>query len=258
MGTATAHSARGHAYLAYDAPAAFEAAAHDFLAAGAAAGERLLYVADAAPRGWDFEPEVALVSDRYPSATTIDAEATVTEFVALGRKAVAEGHTGLRVAADVTSLVRTPEQFEAYARYEHLIDTAMRDNPLTGLCGVDRGVVDDEVTGELAFLHPGTDAPFRLHGAPPAEASAAVGGEIDAVTRDRFTQALGRLDLRPVDGEIVVDGSELTFIDHNTLRDLDAWAGRRGIDTVLRTPFTAARRIAALLELESLRVETTP
>jgi hypothetical protein len=59
---------------------------------------------------------------------------------------------------------------------------------------------------------------------------------------------------RPVEGEIV---AELTFIDHGTLPDLDAWAGRRGAGTVLRTPFTPARRTAAPLELTSLRVETT-
>ncbi|GAA2478623.1 hypothetical protein [Winogradskya humida] len=49
----------------------------DFLTAGRAAGRRLIYVADRAPRGWDFEPELAMPAEQYPPEGITDpADAT--------------------------------------------------------------------------------------------------------------------------------------------------------------------------------------
>jgi len=244
-----------HVCLDYAGPAAFEAAAYDFLAAGRAAGEQVWLVAGWSPRDWDFEPVVVPVSDHYPEGAAIEPAAGVAAYARATERAIAEGYTGLRVAADATPLVRTPVQLDAFARYEIQVDRYMRDHPFTAMCGYDRARLPDGTVEQLACLHPVSGAPFRLIAAPPGRGDAALAGEVDETTRPLFLQALRRAELRPAGGELVLDAGELGFIDHNTLLHLDAHARELGATAVLRTRLSAAARLASLLELTALRVE---
>jgi anti-anti-sigma regulatory factor len=253
---ADARQPYGHACLAYDDPAQFETAAHDFLAAGLAAGEQVWYLASEAPRGWEFTPRLVMLGEQYPADSVIDPESGVAAYAQATEQALAEGCTGLRVAADVTTLLRTPAQVDAFARYEILIDRYIRTHPFAALCAFGRAGMGDEAVDQLVCVHPDSPAPFRLFAPRPGRGDAALAGEIDETTRPLFLQALDRAALRPGGDELVLDGQELAFIDHNSLLHLDAHARALGTTAVLRTPVRAAARLAGLLELTSLRVET--
>ncbi|GAA2478637.1 MEDS domain-containing protein [Winogradskya humida] len=246
----------GHGCVAFDDPAEFEVAARDFLAAGRAAGHRVRYVADRAPRGWDFEPELAHPATQYPPDGITDPAATVATWAAEVERALAGGHTGLSIAADTTWLVRDPLLRAGYARYEHLIDRYMRGHPLSGLCGFDRRILGDAVIAGLTCVHPDSDAPFRLYADSTGSSSAGLDGELDDSTREELKQALAHADLIPVNGEVVLQAAGLAFVDHRSLMQLDSWARRRGATAVLRTRRGTAARLAALLDLTALRVET--
>jgi anti-anti-sigma regulatory factor len=245
----------GHACLTYDDPARFQTVAHEFLAAGLAAGERVWYLAPEEPRGWDFTPEVVTLHDQYPADAVIDPDAGLAAYARATEQALADGFTGLRVAADVTPLLLTPAQVDAFARYEAQVDRYMRTHPFTALCAFDRTRMGDEAVEQLACLHPDSDAPFRLFAPHPGRGDAALAGEIDETTRPVFLQALERAALRPGRDELVLDGQDLAFIDHNSLLYLDAHARALGTTAVLRTALPSAVRLAGLLELTSLRVE---
>ncbi|GHG12437.1 MULTISPECIES: MEDS domain-containing protein [Amycolatopsis] len=126
--------ARDHVCRGYRRRGDFVAQAQEFLAEGLAAGERVLYVApgdEAALTGQLRADErcdeglergavqVASVDEAYPTGAVVDPAGQVDLYAAATSEALAAGFTGLRVAADATSLVRTPAQVDAFARYEH-------------------------------------------------------------------------------------------------------------------------------------------
>ena len=254
---------RDHVCWAYDDAAAFAERAHDFLAAGIAAGNQTWFVAET--------PVPALVeslhapafrfvalSSAYRTDQPADPAIRVTAFRHAAERAVAEGYRGLRVAADVTSLVRTPADLDAFARYEHLVDRYMTTAPVTGMCAFDRSQLGDRAIAELACLHPRTNTPevlFRLHAGAGATVLA---GELDPSNTDVFAGALERADPPVVAGEIVLDAAHLTFIDHRALFTLDDHASRRGAVAVLYTPLPAAGRLISLLDLSHVRVRPAP
>lgn len=243
----------GHVCLAFDRPAELESQARDFLAAGAAAGERTVFVAlDAPAAPLPFVP----LGATYRHGEVIDPVAQVAAYAAATAEALAAGHTGLRVVADATSLVRTPAQLEAFARYEYRIDRYMRDHPFSALCAYNRAELGDDVVAQLACMHTesAVAVPFRLHACPPAEGAAALTGELDLAGDDLLAAALRRADL-PRGGEVVLQARGLGFADHRSLVRLHEYARSRRTTVVLRGANGAIGRLAALLDLPLLRVE---
>ncbi len=264
-----------HTCWSFDDRAAFERHALDYLAAGLAAGERVWFVAPgaaedvtrrmagggasgdafgAALRGG--AAAVVSLAGAYATGAVVEPADQVAAYAAATEQAVADGFAGLRVAADATALVRTPAQLDAFARYEHLVDRYIRTRPFSAVCGYDRRELGDRAVTALACLHPETnaDVPFRLHACAPADGCAALAGELDAATHELLTAALGRADLRPVDGELVFEGHGLRFADHRSLLLLREHARRLGADAVLRTGLPVLARLAALIDLPGLRV----
>ena len=243
----------GHVCLAFDSRAGLESQARDFLAAGAAAGERTMFIAATAPAA--ALPFVPLAAT-YHDGEVVDPVAQVAAYAAATEAALAAGHTGLRVVADATPLVRTPAQLEAFARYEYRIDRYMRDHPFSALCAYDRAELGDDVIAQLACMHTESTAaaPFRLHACPPGEGNAALTGELDLSGDDLLTAALRRADL-PATGEVVLQARGLRFADHRSLIRLHDYARDRGTTVVLRGANRAVGRLAALLDLPLLRVE---
>jgi anti-anti-sigma regulatory factor len=179
--------------------------------------------------------------------------ATATEL------AVAAGFTGLRVAADATTLVRTPEQLDAFARYEHLIDRYMLTAPFSALCAYQRTQIGEESIAALACMHPGASpnaTPFWLHATAEGGCAAAIGGELDLATRDLLEPALRRADLQPHDGELVIDATRLAFIDHRSLLQLAEHASTTGHRLVLRTAHPGPSHLTKALGLTNIHVET--
>jgi anti-anti-sigma regulatory factor len=152
--------------------------------------------------------------------------------------------------------VQRPEQLEAFARYEHLVDRYMTVSPFSALCGYNRGDLGPDRVAQMACLHPVVNegaAPFRLHASD--RAAVALGGELDLSTVELFPLALERAQVRPTGGEIVVDAAGLTFVDHGNLVALDRYAQRSGATAVLRTRLHSAARIVEICRLTGVRVE---
>jgi anti-anti-sigma regulatory factor len=203
--------------------------------------------------------ETESVEHIYGAATSpVDGPATVEAYAAATRAALAAGFTGFRVAADVTALVRTPAQLDAFARYEHRADRLATAEPrFTALCGFNRAELGESAVSQLDCLHPQGCAnvtPFRVHAA--AAADVAVSGELDLATAGLFPQALDRtgvLDEGPE--EVVVDATGLRFIDHRNLIALVDLARAHHRTVVLRTCRPAPARLVAALGLDTVRVE---
>ena len=263
--------AHDHVCWRYDDVRQFRARARDFLAEGLEQGYRVCYVASGDAdtlvedlRGIDGieralragAAQVASLDATYPVGTVIEPEAQVRTYAAATEAAVADGFAGFRVAAEATPLVRTPRQLAAFTRYEHLVDRYMAANPFSALCAYATEEVDDSAFAQLACLHPNTNTQspgFRLHAT--GDHATALGGEVDLHTGDLFAWALRHVDLLPRDGELVLDATELTFLDHNSLLRLADLAADRGALLVLRASWPGLSHLVELLDLRGVRVE---
>ncbi|MDX3192580.1 MEDS domain-containing protein [Streptomyces sp. MN03-5084-2B] len=265
--------ARDHVCRGYRGPGAFVAHAQEFLAEGLAAGERVLYVApgdEAALTGQLRADErcdegldrgavhVASVDAAYPTGAVVDPASQVELYAAATSEALAAGFTGLRVAADATSLVRTPAQVDAFARYEHLVDHYMAGHPMSAMCGYDVAELGGEVVAQLACMHPHAvegGTPFHLHGHTRDGSAAALDGDLDLESRDLWPLALERAGLREERGTIAIDAAGLDFVDHRSLVALAGYAERHATTVVLRTKRSTPARLVELLDLPGVRVE---
>ncbi|MEV0716593.1 MEDS domain-containing protein [Asanoa sp. NPDC050611] len=230
----------------------FVGRARGFLAEGRAAGAAVRLVGDDLPDIDGVAPEP--VSDVYG---VVDPAATVAYWADALSSALAAGHTGLRVVGEVTPLVRSAAQVAAFAAYEHRIDRLMARNPLSGLCGYDRRVVDPGALSDLACLHEVHNLPdvsFRLH-AVVGSGDLAISGELDVTGTAALARVLDQVSPAVIDGELVVDAGSLDFVDHRSLLQLASYARGRGATAVLRTPMPAAARLVELLRVPGLRVE---
>jgi hypothetical protein len=260
-----------HLCWGYEDPVEFSRRVAEFLGDGLALGQRICLVAadvgvllDTARSvpGFDHAlstgaARVADLVELYGPDEVIDPAAQVEAYAAETELAVREGFTGFRVAAEATPLVRSPAQLGAFARYEHRVDRYMATQPLSAMCAYDRRVLGDATISQLASLHPNTSnelTPFRLYAG--GEAAATLDGELDIDSLELLSLALERADLGVEDGEIVLDGTGLSFVDHRNLSALAAFAGRLGATAVLRTSYALPARLIEILDLEGVRVES--
>lgn len=202
--------------------------------------------------------QVVSLDEMYRFDAVVDPARQVEAYAEATSQALAEGYTGLRVAAEVTPLVRTAAQLDAFARYEHLVDHYIADYPFSALCAYNRAELGDAAITQLACMHPAANSGatmFRLH--PGDRRTLTLGGEVDFTVEEAFTLALRRVHTgHPDTNTILIDASRLTFIDHRGLLALDAFGRERGARIRLigsRTGTTA--RVAELLGLSALRVE---
>jgi anti-anti-sigma regulatory factor len=265
--------ARQHVCLSYSGRPEFAARARRFLAEGLEDGMQVrLVLGDdraalldqvggfgAVRRG---AVQVQPLAGAYRAgAAVVEPSAQAAAYAEATDEAVAAGFSGLRVAADVTSLVGTREQLDAFARYEHLADRLTVDRPFSAMCGYDRSVLGEERVAQLACMHPlvepDTVTPVRVFAVPGA--AAGVAGEIDMAGRRLFLDALARAGVwAGGPGEVVLDARGLRFVDHQSLLQLAGQAERRAVTVVLRTRWPAAVRIVQLLGIAALRVEPAP
>jgi MEDS: MEthanogen/methylotroph, DcmR Sensory domain/STAS domain len=252
-----------HLCWAYDDPAAFRSRAREFLSEGLAQGLRVGYVAEGDGgelRDLGEAVRIESLEARYPAHTVIDPAGQAEAYATATEDALTDGFAGLRVVADVTRLVRSAEQLDAFARYEHLVDRYMAGRPFSALCAYDLKELGEDTIAQLAGLHPvaNTEASrFRLHApADPALGDLSLSGELDLLSRELFPLALDRAVPDAAGGEVVVDATGLEFMDHNHLLALDDLAHRRKTTIVLRTAASTPGRLARILDLRNVRVES--
>lgn len=253
----------GHGCWGYDDLGGdFLEAAVAFLEEGRELGQALMFVggpeSEAVVRS--TEPLASMVADGtlrvvpfdavYPDGRRLPHADQWATYAATTEQAMAAGATGLRVLAEVTSLVRS-HGWEGQALWETYADRRMADWSLSALCCFDRGMVAPDDLGRIACAHPVADrrladsVPFRLYGDGGA---IAITGEIDAFSSHTLRQLL-RVD-DPVDGDRILDLEGLTFIEHTGVRALHAYAEdvrAQGRSLTVRGGPRSLQRIAAVL-----------
>lgn len=246
----------------------FRSAAGRFLTDGLAEGLRVMYIADA-PGDHELDAVDGFASARASGAAqvldlrmygsgVVDPVAQVEAYAAATEQALADGYTGLRVAADATALVRTPDGRDAFARYEHLVDAYMTRHPFSAMCGYDLDDLGPAAVAELACMHPlarRSSTALRLHATDEPGIAAVLAGEVDVLGHAQLRGALNRVELADTDGEVAIDGRDLAFIDHRGLIQVVEHIRGQGATTVLHVgPRSMARPLAGLLRLPDLRV----
>jgi hypothetical protein len=156
----------GHVGWVFAGVPSFEGAVARFLAEGVPRRERLMFVADDPtvarwPRTLldDGRLVVASVAETYGGERLVDPVAQHRTFNECLADALADGFSGLRVAADNTSLITTPEQLRAWMRWEEVADRFIAENPVVWLCAFDRTRVDDDVLSTVTGVHRVTRLP---------------------------------------------------------------------------------------------------
>jgi hypothetical protein len=262
-----------HLCWAYDDPDVFRDSAVEFVLRAVADGYRVVYVADdefARAHLAGFEAIQAAVrrgavridsiEQQYPAGDVVDPERQVEVYAGATENALAAGYAGLRAVAEVTRLVGSPERLDAFARYESLVDRYMADRPFSALCAYNRSELGEDVIAQVACLHPKASSgatPFHLHAPRDVEAGElTLSGELDMVSREVFPLALDRADSRVTEAELVIDATELRFVDHNSMLALSELAEQREATVVLRTPGLMPARLAEILDLRNVRVES--
>lgn len=152
-----------HIGWVFAGPDEFAALARPFLAEGRDRGEKLICVTEdprspamtalagsAAPGAL----EMASIADVYGPAGIVNAARQRATFMAALAGARAQGYTGIRVAADNTSLVSDDKRLKGWIEWEIVADQFMAENPVTGLCALDRDKIDVNRLRHLATLHP--------------------------------------------------------------------------------------------------------
>lgn len=149
----------GHLGWVFTGRAEFEGRAGSFLAEGGARGERLIFIAD--------DPKASLwpkhlvdrgsllllsISELYGTERLV-ATAQRAAYEATVDDAISLGYTGVRVAADCTSLISGSERFEAWLRWEDEADRMVQERPINALCAFDRTRSDAASLRALANLH---------------------------------------------------------------------------------------------------------
>jgi len=217
-----------HVGWVFSGSSGFAALAGPFLAEGAALGERLMYVAaDPGPAAvagladmvGPYALQVASIAEVYGASGVIDAHSQRATFAGALADALAEGHSGIRVAADNTPLVTDEVRLAAWIRWEMVADRFMSENRVTGLCAFDREKVDVDRLRHLATLHPLSSAAspvpqFRLFA---DSGKLRVEGEIDSFAVSQLWLAL---DALPPKTGVLVDLAAATLRSRAVLAGL--------------------------------------
>ncbi len=208
-----------------------------FLQEGASKGEALMLVAedpDAAELGElvaAFDPmllQVSSIAEVYGPSGIADAGEQRATFMAASRTAVAEGYTGIRVAADNSPLVGTPERFDSWIRWELTADRFMSEHSVTGLCAFDRNRVTVDALRHLSTLHPLSS---RTEPVPQFllfadDDGVQIEGEVDSFAVDHLWMAL---DVLPPKTKVTVDMTRANLRGDRVRASLEALAAT-GVD----------------------------
>jgi anti-anti-sigma regulatory factor len=192
------------------------------------------------------------LSDLYELGKPVDAEAQLATYIAVADAAVADGYTGLRVAAQVTELVSEPHTREAHVRWESVADRYMSTRSLSALCGYRRTELPEPLLADLAAVHPASNVsptvvPFHLFA---DDGDLVLSGEVDAFSAEDLDRVL-ELACHPGD-RVTLDLGELGFIDQHGIEVLASHTHRlaSGGGCSVHHPPPVVERLCELLDLK--------
>lgn len=257
----------GHACWGFDDRQEFVDAALEFLTDGLRLGQRLAYVGSepVAEQRERLDPlgdvgglidrgglQLFELSDLYRVGEPVDTKAQLAAYLAATEAALADGYSGLRVAAQATDLVAEPQARDAHVHWESAADRVLSRRSLSALCGYERSALPPQLLADLAAVHPAANgcagpAPFHLFG---ENGGVVLAGEVDLFSSDTLDRALDFA----CDGSepVSLDLGELDFIDHRGLEVLAAHASRltdEGGCAIQHEPYVVSR-LCELLELQ--------
>jgi hypothetical protein len=96
---------------------------------------------------------IASVTEIYGPDRVVAATPQRETFATALAEALSAGYTGIRVAADNTSLIDTPERLQAWLAWEEVADRFIAENPVTGLCAFDRTRVGSPTLADVVTTH---------------------------------------------------------------------------------------------------------
>jgi hypothetical protein len=207
--------------------------------------------------------EVTPTEDYYvyqPGTDVIDAQASVVKYLAGVEQAVASGYAGFRAVSDVAPVARTPEQRDALARLEYLIDQHMAVRPFSALCGYnicELGAAAEELMCLHPFVSKGSTL-FRLYADPDADVDFALSGEVDDSADKLFDATLRRIWSLELGHTLRIDAHDLQFMSHRQVVRLEEWAREQGRKVVLWTDQHAISRLVEVLGLLHVRTAAEP
>lgn len=261
----------GHLGWGYRAKSDFLTGAAQYIADGLAQHQWIQYVGPASAEALRAELDTLPVDTSEVTVTPAtefygvdDLRDVVDPDTALDLRAdtldaaLAAGYSGVRIVADPSAVNARPEQRDAFARLEFLIDQRMADTPITALCAYDISRLGD-AAGELICLHPivSRQAPsFRVYAAQGA--AFALGGDVDPACAEAFATTLQRIWAVAGEQSVIVDISGVTFISHRELLTIDDLARRDERQVVMRGSSPIVSRLVPLLELTNVRLEGSP
>lgn len=147
--------------------AQFEGRATSFLAQGFDRRERLVYVADDPvasqwPKDLVDQGQLLICStaEIYGADRIVDAEGQRRRCTFMLAEALRCGFTGMRVAADHTSLITTAERLSAWLQWESEIDRFMEGKPVSQLCAFDSTRAKRDDVAAVISVHREVAAPF--------------------------------------------------------------------------------------------------
>lgn len=198
----------------------------------------------------------------YTPGGTFDISEQVRRYRRLTEQALADGYTGLRVAADATAMVATRQARRQFVRYELAVDQLMARVPMSAMCAYDKTVLGSGA-GDLCAVHPSDDAPIEL--APAFRLcfgtdGLRLSGEIDLFNAELFQLALDAAT-RCTEDDVRIDTAEVRFIDARgivTLAEVRRTLVADGRDLRLTRASSAVRRVAEVLGLHALLGASAP
>lgn len=192
------------------------------------------------------------IEDTY--AAFPDPRAQLALFERMLDAALASGYSGICVVADNSPLVAgTEEAFSDWLAWEATADRFQARRPVTGVCFFDQRVVPPTRLADLASVHPVLSSAFEDPNFQVFADGDAVRviGEVDRLCSDQLYRVLSSA---PQDTELVLDFSDVDFIDHRGLMTLDRIASEcRGLRVRSASPFV--RRVWQLLDLQKPSLE---
>jgi MEDS: MEthanogen/methylotroph, DcmR Sensory domain len=235
----------GHVCWAYRERGELAARGLEYAADGLAAGQYVEFVGPAGDLAFHAElaeqaarraghsgarPDTTGIRDLsgyyvYRSPGVVAPEQSVATLLAACDDALSAGYTGVRTIVDATSLTRTAEQRDAYARFEYLIDRKMRTLPVGSLCACDAGELGPASVAELACLHPCVSAgaaPFRLYAEENVDF--AIAGTIAGRAAEDLLRAALRLVSLAPGRELVVDARRADSISEGAVATFHEYA----------------------------------
>jgi anti-anti-sigma factor len=217
-----------HVFWTFDDPSDFSAAVLPYLDEGRWRGEQLLLTGTSRAAMLDGlaglperdqmlasgQLEVRLMTDIVDPARGLEPVKQMEWYRSEVAAALGRGRTGLRVAADVTTLAQrgSVDRRQLHV-YERLADRMAASVALTALCLYDSSLADD-VLRPLAVLHPDQHHGGRETLGCLCERGPwlSLRGEVDLSLADAVLRALVDVT-RDAPGEVVLDLADLEFLD---------------------------------------------